>query len=142
MFLVSDVQAGDVALGEGGQDSRVAAADTVFYDNEFPVINIRNVGGDAVIVEGAEIEDIFSYTSSATQVVVTIEPPSGDSLTVTTLSGPTWTEDYATGYWEATFSVPSPGGETSGSFEVSIDGSTGMSNSGNFKIKKQSDGGG
>lgn len=138
-LFASQAVAGPTILDGNEQSARTSAADTTFYDEEFPEINIRNTNGDAVIVEGDEIEDIISYESTITEVVVTINPPTGDSITVTTLSGPTWYEDSATGVWEAEFTVPSPGNEVTGTFEVSIDGEQSSSN-GQFKIKKQSDG--
>jgi hypothetical protein len=132
--------AGPTILDGNEHSARTSAADTIFYDQEFPTLHIRNVGGNAVIVEGDEVEDVISYASSITVVVATIEPPSGNSITVTTLSGPTWYEDVSSGVWEAEFTVPNPGNEVSGTFEVAIDGSQGLSNNGNFKIKKQSGG--
>lgn len=143
-LLASVAEAGPSLLGGDEESARTAAADTVFTNNEFPIINIRNVNNDAVIVEGLEIEDVFSYTSTATEVVVTILPPSGDSITVTTLSGPTWYEDPASGEWEAVFTIPSPGNETTGTYEVELNsiGSESKTGAGTFKIKKQSNGGG
>jgi hypothetical protein len=140
-LLTSQAQAGPAVLDGDEESARVAAVDTLFCNNEFPILNIRNVGGDAVIVEGEEIEDFFFYTSSATEVVVTIEPPSGDPITVTTLTGPTWYEDVSSGAWEAVFTIPSPGNEAGGTFEVQLD-SGGDADNGHFNIKKQGNGGG
>jgi hypothetical protein len=139
-LLAVEASAGPMILDGNEQAARTASADTIFYDNEFPILNIRDVSGDPVIVEGTYVEDIFSYESTATEVVVTIVPPNGDSITVTANSGPTWYEN-AAGEWEATFTIPSPGGETNGSFDVEL-ASTSNSNTGNFKIKKSAGSGG
>ena len=139
-LFASQAVAGPDILDGNEDAARTSAAVTTLYDDDLPVITIRNVGGDAVIDPSDEIEDIFSYSSSVTEVIVTIEPPSGDSITVRTLTGPTWVEDTGTGNWEAEFTMPSPGGELTGTFNVAIDGSQGNTNDGQFKIKKQSGG--
>jgi hypothetical protein len=141
-LLASVAEAGPRLLDGDENAARTAAVDTTFTNNEFPILNIRNVNGNAVLVEGLEIEDIFSYSSTATEVVVTIVPPSGDSITVTTLSGPTWYEDSASGEWEAVFTIPSPGNETTGTYEIELDSGGQSTGAGHFKIKKQGNGGG
>lgn len=123
-LLTTDAVAKPTILDGNEHSARTEFADTTFYDNEFPILNVRNVSGNAIVVEGPEIEDLFSSTTSATEVVVTMQPPSGEGIIVATMSGPTWYEDTA-GNWAATFPMPDPGDELIGTISVTLDGSSG-----------------
>ena len=138
-LLTADAAAGPTILDWDEHSARTQLADTVFYNNETPVLNVRNVGGDAVLVEGDEIEDIFDEANPPSSIVVTIAPPSGETITVTGVSGPSWSEDPSSGEWTATMSMPSEGQENTAEFDVELD-SGGLSDDGNhFKIKKMGD---
>lgn len=133
-LIAAGVQAQPEHLDGAEQQSRFTSADTTFYDNEFPVIEVTNSSGDAVLVRGPDYEDIFDNETSVTEVIATIEAPVGDTITVTTISGPTWTEN-AAGDWEATFAMPTPGNDLTGTFDVEIDGGSSQTSRGSFKIK-------
>jgi hypothetical protein len=131
-----------VILDGDEQSARVQSADTIFYDEEFPVLNVREVNGELVLVGGPEYENIISSQSGIAEVVVTMVPPSGWELTVTATSGPVWYQ-LSTGSWRVVIDVPSPGNETISSFDVEMENtqnSTRLSGNGHFKIKKQADG--
>jgi hypothetical protein len=131
-----DAIASNPTITTGEQDARFQTVDTTFTADAAPVLHERLVGQTASLVEGADIEDLFPYNTQVTQVLVTIEPPSGHDMAVTAVSGPSWTEN-AVGAWEATFSMPAPGGTTTGEFHIVVDpGGTEKTNGGVFKIKK------
>ena len=121
-------------LDGGEQSARITYADTVYYNNEYPVITTREIVGGFEIVGGPDFEDIFDYDTTVTEAFVTIKPPSGESITITTTAGPTWTEN-AAGDWEATFDMPDAGEELEGTCDIDLDG-TSYTNQGRFKIKK------
>jgi hypothetical protein len=74
------------------------------------------------LVEGDIIDDDFWNEETITEVVVTIAlPTTNESITVTTISGPTWTE-LASGEWRATFPMPEIGASLSGSFTLGLVG--------------------
>ncbi|PRQ04745.1 hypothetical protein ENSA5_05100 [Enhygromyxa salina] len=105
-------QADDV----GAVNSRFSAADTTYYDDSTLTLQAKIEGTNVVLVEGDSIDDIFDENTRVTQVVVTIEAPrTGESIVVTALSGPTWTEQ-ADDSWQATFAMPDAGECTTGSF--------------------------
>jgi hypothetical protein len=97
-------------------NGRFSAADTTYYDDGTLTLQAKIEGSEVVLQEGDSIDDIFDENTRITQVVVTIDPPTtGESIVVTTLSGPTWTEQ-ADESWQVTFSMPAAGECTSGSF--------------------------
>lgn len=133
-LFANGVRAQPNILDGAEQQSRFAGADTTFSAQEFPVIQVTNDSGDAVLERGPEYEDVFPTSTTVTEVIATIAAPSGDTITVTTLTGPTWTEN-AVGDWEATFAMPAPNGSLTGTFEVEIDGGSSQTSGGSFKIK-------
>ena len=133
LALTSAPAQGDILDGDQHAE-RFTSADTTFYDNAAPVVQTQQVLGGFELVGGPDFEDVISYSAEISSVVITITPALGDSISVSTLSGPTWTED-ALGSWSATFTVPAPGEEVTGTVEVALGGST-LSSGGAFKIKK------
>lgn len=118
-------------------DSRIAAVDTTFYANANPFLHVQLIRGSASIAEGGDVEDVFPSTTSVTEVLVTIVPPSGEDIEVYATSGPEWSQDPTSGNWQATFAMPSAGGTTLGEFDVIVDpeGSA-LTCTGKFKVKK------
>ena len=104
------------------EGARFTAADTNLSGVEFPVLHAQVSGTTVTLVEGDTIEDVFVEEETITEVVVRIAlPTTNESITVTTLTGPTWTE-LTSGEWEATFPMPDIGDSLEGTFTLGLVG--------------------
>jgi hypothetical protein len=135
-FVGADAIASNTAIGTGEQNARFQSTTYTFTADAAPTLHAQLVGGTLSLVEGNDVEDLFAYNTAITYVVATIVPPTGHEMDITTVSGPTWTENTG-GSWSATFAMPAAGGTNSGAFTVIVDpGTTQTTNGGVFKIKK------
>lgn len=138
-FIGADAVASNLDTGE--QNARFQSVDTTFNADAAPELHVRVISGVASLVEGSDVEDLFPSTTGVTEVLVTIEPPSGEVIEVTATSGPTWTEDPTSGNWEATFAMPAAGGTTLGEYDIVVDpDGSALSCAGKFKVKKTTGG--
>jgi hypothetical protein len=139
VFLGGDAIASNHTIGAGEQNARVRSA--VFTADPAPTLHVRVVGEACELAEGEESDDLFPYNTQVTQVLVTIEPPSGETIEVTATSGPSWSENVTSGSWEATFAMPAAGGTTLGEFDIVVDpDGEALTGTGKFKVKKSTGG--
>ena len=93
------------------------AMNTTFTADPSPDIYTSESNGEITVIGGPDFTDIFPSSTSVSTVVVTIYPPTTSAIEVASISGPTWVEGTG-GAWQATFSMPSPGGENKAEIEV------------------------
>jgi hypothetical protein len=99
-----------------------------FTDAPTPKLRTTNLpaSGDVELMDGSPQGDYITSTYGGTTVVVTIEPPSGWTLTSVTWS-----------CGNGTLTVPDPGFEKVYTFDYTVSQSgASKSNGGTFKIKK------